>query len=113
MQQSAVYLLFENNYSFYNQFLILNQEFETFQSLPKRKLISFNNEKQTIRVVYIYNPTDQRRIEIVKILLDTYQVYVTSNQKSIKTCQIDPKWFDKRSNILNPNQFEVKFIYFK
>jgi len=113
MEQSAAYLLFQNDYSVYNQFLVLNQEFQTFQSLPIRKLISFNNNEQTIRIIYIYNPTDQKRIEIVKILLDTYQVHVTSNKQSINTCQIDPKWSDRRSNIINQNQFEVRFIYFK
>jgi len=113
MLQSVSYLLFQNNYSAYKSFLLLNEEFPSFELLPIKKLISFNNEEQTIRVIYIYNPTDQRRIEIVKILLDTYQVRVTSNKQSINTCQINPKWSNKRSNILDQNQFEVRFIYFK
>ena len=110
MQQSAVYLLFQNNYSVYNQFFVLNEDYQTFQSLPERRLLSFNKHEQSIRIVYIYNPTDQRRIEIVKILLDTYQIRVISHQQSSISCQIDPKWSDKRSNILNQNQFEVRFI---
>ncbi|CAF3632237.1 unnamed protein product [Rotaria sordida] len=111
MQQSAAYLLFQNYYSFNNQFLILNQEFETFDTLPIRQFISFNNNnKEKIRMIYIYNPTDQRRIEIVKILLDTYYVRVTSNKQPIETCQIDPKWSNRRSNIMNQNQFELLIL---
>ena len=113
MQQAASYLLLQNDYLFNNQFLISNQEFPTFQSLPIRRLLSFNNNQQTIRVIYIYNPTDQRRNEIVKILVDTYQVHVTSNKQSINECQIDPKWSSRRSNIMDSNQFEVRSIYFK
>jgi hypothetical protein len=110
MQQSAVYLLFQNNYSFYNQFFVLNEDYQTFQSLPQRRLLSFNNQEQSIRMVYVYNPTDQRRIEIVKILIDKYQVQVTSHEQSKILCQIDPKWTDKRSNIIDQNQFEVRLI---
>ncbi|CAF0800037.1 unnamed protein product [Rotaria sp. Silwood1] len=110
MQQSAAYLLFQNYYSVHEQFLLLNQEFQTFDILPIRKLISFQNKKQTIRTIYIYNPTDQRRIEIVKILLDTYHVRVTSNKEPIQTCQIDPKWSNRRSNIMNQNQFELLIL---
>ncbi len=112
MRQSAFYLLFQNNYYVYNQFFVLNENYQTFQSLPERKLLSFNNQQQSIRVVYIYNPTDQRRIEIVKVLLDTYQVRVISHKQSRIPCQIDPKWSDKRSNIIDQNQFEVRFIDF-
>lgn len=111
MQQSAAYLLFQNNYPIYNQFLILNQDFPTYQSLPIRKLMPLKNEKQSNQVIYIYNPTDQRRIEIVKILLDTYQVYITSNKQPMNSCQIDPKWSDQKSNILDQNQFEVRLMY--
>ncbi len=111
MQQSAAYLLFQNDYFVHNQFFVLNEDFPTFDSLPSRKLISFNNRGETIRVIYIYNPTDQRRIEIMKILLDKYQVHITSNKQSIHTCQINPKWSDRRSNIIDQNQFEVRLIY--
>ncbi|CAF2687357.1 unnamed protein product [Rotaria sp. Silwood2] len=110
MQQSASYLLYQNNYSANNQFLTFNQEFQTFETLPIRKFISINNEQQNNRMIYIYNPTDQRRIEIVKILLDTYNVRVTSNNKPIETCQIDPKWSNRRSNIMNQNQFELLIL---
>jgi hypothetical protein len=113
MQQAAAYLLFQDDYSFHNQFLVLNQDFPSFQSLPIRKLLSFNNGEQTSRVIYIYNPTDQKRIEIIKILVDTYQVRVTSNKQSINECQIDPKWSSRRSNIMDENQFEVRSIDFK
>ena len=112
MQQSAVYLLFQNDYPNYNQFFVLNEEYPTYQSLPQRRLLSFNDPKQSIRKVYIYNPTDQRRIEIVTVLLDTYQVQVTSHEQSTIQCQIDPKWSDKRSNIIDQNQFEVRLIDF-
>ncbi len=59
------------------------------------------------RVIYIYNPTDQRRIQIVKVLINTYQVYVTSNNQIINSCQIDPKWTGRKSNMLEKNMFEV------
>lgn len=108
MQQSAAYLLFRKDYSFYNQTLILNEQFDTFQSLPRREFISLKNSEQTSRVIYIYNPTDQRRKEIKKILLDTHQIRVTDNQQSPVSCQIDPIWTDRRSNIIDINQFEVK-----
>jgi hypothetical protein len=47
----------------------------------------------------------------MKILLDKYQVHITSNKQSIHTCQINPKWSDRRSNIIDQNQFEVRLIY--
>ncbi|CAF4995373.1 unnamed protein product, partial [Rotaria socialis] len=88
MQQSAAYLLFQNRYSIKSQFLLSNQEFQTFESLPIRKFVSFHKN----HIIYIYNPTDQRRLEIIKILLHKYQVHVTSNNQTITDCQIDPKW---------------------
>ncbi|CAF4287800.1 unnamed protein product, partial [Rotaria magnacalcarata] len=56
---------------------------KSFESLPRRKLITLDSQAQTIKVVYIYNPTDQRRIQIVKILVSTHQVFVTSNNQPI------------------------------
>lgn len=108
MQHSADYLLFPKDYSFYNQTLILNQRFQTFQSLPQRELLSWKNQEfESSRVVYVYNPTDQRRIEIKKILLDTYQVRVSNHRQPNVPCQIDPIWSDKRSNIIDDKHFEV------
>lgn len=57
--------------------------------------------------MYIYNPTDQRRLNIVKILVDTYHVYVTSNNQMISSCQINPKWTGRKSNMMEKNIFEV------
>jgi hypothetical protein len=70
-------------------------------------LISF----LSCRIIFIYNPTDQRRVEIVKILLDTHQVRVTSNKQPIGACQIDPKWSSIRSNMLINDQFEVEYFF--
>ena len=111
LQQSAAYLLFCKDYSFYNQTLILNEQFDTFQSLPRRELISLKNPEQTSRVIYIYNPTDQRRKEITKIPLNTHQVRVMDNQQSPVLCQVDPIWTDRRSNLIETNQFEVKAFF--
>lgn len=111
MQQSAAYLLFRNDYSFYNQSLILNEQFETFQSLPKRELISLKNQENNIRVIQIYNPTDQRRREITKVLLDVHQVRVTDHQRSSVPCQVNPIWKDRRSNIIEINRFEVQHFF--
>lgn len=107
MQSSVSYLLFQNEYSVKNQFLILNQVFPTVHSLPIKRMISFQNEDQQNRIIYLYNPTDQRRIEIIKILVDTHRVRVTSNNSPIETCQIHPKWFNKQSNFIVQNQFKV------
>jgi hypothetical protein len=57
--------------------------------------------------MYIYNPTDQRRIQLVKVLIDTHQVYITSNNQVINSCQIDPKWTGRKSNMMEKNIFEV------
>ena len=57
--------------------------------------------------MFIYNPTDQRRLDIVKILVDTYQVYVTSNNQPINSCQIDPQWTGRKSNLMEKKIFEV------
>lgn len=104
MQESAAYLLYQNMYTIEHQFLIFNEESPTADSFAIKRLIKLSPN----RVLYIYNPTDQRRIDIIKVLVDTYQVRVTSNQKSIKHCQIDPNWSHKRSNTINSNQFEVR-----
>ena len=60
-------------------------------------------------MIYVYNPTDQRRIQMVKVLLDTHQVTVTSDKQAVRACQIDPKWKGKRSNTMETNRFEVSF----
>jgi hypothetical protein len=62
--------------------------------------------------MYIYNPTDQRRIQIVKVLIDTYQVHITSNNQIINSCQIDPKWTGRKSNMMEKNMFEVRLKIF-
>lgn len=64
MQQSIAYLLFQENYSVNKQMLTLNEEFPSYESLPNRKLFSFENRTISRRTVFIYNPTDQRRVEI-------------------------------------------------
>ena len=108
MQQSASYLLFPHEYSLYNQMLILNERFETFESLPQRELVSLKNHQlETSEVVYVYNPTDQRRIEIMRLHLDTHQVRVMNHQQSNVPCQVDPIWSDKRSNIIDSKHFQV------
>ena len=58
-------------------------------------------------MIYIYNPTDRQRIQIVKVLINTHQVYVTSNNQRINSCQIDPKWTGRKSNMMEKNLFEV------
>jgi hypothetical protein len=63
------------------------------------------------RVVYVYNPTDQRRIQLVKVLVDTHQVSISSNRQVIRTCQIDPKWTGKKSNQIETNMFEVCCLF--
>ncbi|CAF4659943.1 unnamed protein product, partial [Rotaria socialis] len=69
----------------------------------EKKFVSFHKN----HIIYIYNPTDQRRLETIKILLHKYQVHVTSNNQTITDCQVDPKWSHRRSNIINENQFEL------
>ncbi|CAF2556746.1 unnamed protein product [Rotaria sp. Silwood2] len=110
MEQSAAYLLYQNDFRADTDLLLSNIQFKTFESLPTRKLISFNNQEQKIKVIYIYNPTDQRRTQIVKILIDTYQVYVTSNNQVINSCQIDPKWTGRKSNMIEKNMFELLIL---
>ncbi|CAF1276065.1 unnamed protein product [Rotaria sordida] len=110
MEQSAAYLIYQNDFSPDTDLLLSNIQFKTFESLPTRKLISFNSQEQKLKVIYIYNPTDQRRIQIVKILVDTYQVYITSNNQMINFCQIDPKWTGRKSNMMEKNMFELLIL---
>ncbi|CAF3343113.1 unnamed protein product [Rotaria socialis] len=110
MEHSAAYLLYQNDYSADNDSLLSNMHLQSFESLPRRKLITLDSQAQAIKVVYLYNPTDQRRIQIVKILLSTYQVFVTSNNQPIDSCQIDPKWTGKKSNVMAKNKFELLFL---
>ncbi|CAF3685423.1 unnamed protein product [Adineta steineri] len=107
MQHSAAYLLFQNNYYFNTQYLVLSQDFPTYESLPIRRMLTFMKGQQSNHIIYIYNPTDRKRIELVKIFINIYQVYVTSNKKYIDKCQIDPKWSSRRSNTIEDNQFEL------
>ncbi|CAF4380139.1 unnamed protein product, partial [Adineta steineri] len=106
MEQSAAYLIYQNNYTSKIDLLLSNIEFKTFESLPTRKVLSLNNQQQPSKSIYVYNPTDQRRTQIVKIVVDTYQVYVTSNKQIIKSCQIDPKWTGRKSNMIEKSLFE-------
>ncbi|CAF3772610.1 unnamed protein product [Rotaria sp. Silwood1] len=110
MEQSAAYLLYQNDFSADTDLLLSNIQFKTFESLPTRKLISFNSQQQQVKVIYIYNPTDRRRTQIVKVLIDTYQVHVTSNNQVIDTCQIDPKWTGRKSNMMEKNTFELLIL---
>jgi hypothetical protein len=97
--------------------LIPNQRFQTFESLPIQNLITFIHDLQSTHVVYVHNPTDQKRYEVIKILVDTYQLYVTtdisSSHQIVGACQIDPKWSNKRSNIIDKSQYEVRLILFQ
>lgn len=110
MQQSIAYLFFQENYSVNKQMLILNEEFPSYESLPNRRLFSFENRTISRRTVFIYNPTDQRRVEIVRVLIDTPHVCITSNQQAITECQIDPKWIETKPNTINENLFEVRLL---
>ena len=49
MEQSAAYLIYQNDYSFEKDLFLINQQFKTFESLPTRRLISFNNQKQALK----------------------------------------------------------------
>ena len=88
----------------------LNEHFPRFDSLPQRILISSTDDPSWSHPLYIYNPTDQLRIELIQILIDTHQVSVTSNEQLINECQIDPKWSDKQFNTVENDQFEVNSI---
>ncbi|CAF0778226.1 unnamed protein product [Adineta steineri] len=110
MEQSAAYLIYQNNYTSKIDLLLSNIEFKTFESLPTRKVLSLNNQQQPSKSIYVYNPTDQRRTQIVKIVIDTYQVYVTSNKQIIKSCQIDPKWTGRKSNMIEKSLFELLIL---
>ncbi|UJR31177.1 hypothetical protein I4U23_018684 [Adineta vaga] len=110
MEQSAAYLLFPNDFSSSTDLLLSNTELKTFESLPTRRLISFNTQEQKLKTIYIYNPTDQRRVQLVKILIDTYQVYITSNNQTHYACQIDPKWTGRKSNMIDNKFFELLIL---
>jgi hypothetical protein len=49
MEQSAAYLIYQNDYSFEKDLFLINQQFKTFESLPTRRLISFNNQQQPLK----------------------------------------------------------------
>ncbi|UJR15510.1 hypothetical protein I4U23_002451 [Adineta vaga] len=110
MLQSATYLLFQNDYFFQRKVLASNEEFLAYDILPIKRLLQFDDNEQKHRVLYIYNPTDQRRLEFVQIFINTFRVHITSNKKTIETCQIEPKWSRKQSNIMEQNQFELLIL---
>ena len=89
------------------QLLRSNEHFPTFEALPEQKLLSLGQSAQATRLLYVYNPTDQRRREIIRVLVDSYRVHVTSNNQSVDACQVDPKWSDSRSNTMDMDQYEV------
>lgn len=62
------------------------------------------------RVLYIFNPTDQRRTQLVRILVNTHEIHVTSNNQPIDACQIEPKWTGKKSNMMEKNLFELVLL---
>ena len=49
MEQSAAYLVYQNEYSADKDLLLSNTEFKTFESLPTRRLVSLNSPDQTIK----------------------------------------------------------------
>ena len=63
------------------------------------------------RTIFVYNPTDQRRVQLVKVLLDTSKVFVTSNKQPIPACQVDPSWSGRKSNTMQTDRFEVCLTY--
>ncbi|CAF0930355.1 unnamed protein product [Adineta ricciae] len=110
IEQAAAYLLFPNEFSPKTDLLLSNTEFKTYESLPNQRMISFNGQEQKLKVLYVYNPTDQRRVQLVKLLIDTHQVYVTSNQQVVNACQIDPKWTGRKSNVIDNKYFELLIL---
>lgn len=90
-----------------------NEDFLSFDALPKRILISATNETLWSHTLYIYNPTDRRRIELISLLIDVDQVSITSNRQRIEACQIDPQWSEEQRNTVEANQFEVNRISFR
>lgn len=85
-----------------------NEEFLTFDSLPKKNLILAKDLNPWSHRIFIYNPTDRRRIELIHLFIDIYQIYITSNDQIVTECQIDPKWNDEEQNRFEDDQFEVK-----
>jgi hypothetical protein len=49
MEQSAAYLLYQNDYSADTDLLLSNTQFKKFDVLPTRKLISLTSQQQTIK----------------------------------------------------------------
>jgi alpha-mannosidase II len=49
MEQSAGYLLYQNDYSFDKDILLSNTQFKTFESLPTRRLISLDKQQQAFK----------------------------------------------------------------
>ncbi|CAF1114091.1 unnamed protein product [Adineta ricciae] len=107
IEQSAAFLLFPNEYFFRQQVLASNEVFPSYDLLSTKQLLVFDNNQQNHRVVYIYNPTDQKRSEIIQILSNVYHVHITSSGKLVKTCQIGPKWSSKTSNTMEQHQYEL------
>lgn len=99
-------LLFRRN----AQLLRLNEHFPTFETLPEQKLLSLGQSEQATRLLYVYNPTDQRRREMIQVLIDSYRVHVTSNNQSVDACQVNPNWSGSRSNTMDTDRYEVSSI---
>ncbi|CAF1076270.1 unnamed protein product [Didymodactylos carnosus] len=116
IEESISFLIFDKSYSFLlNQTLLtMNSVMEKYDGLPQRKLITMKTDELKSKTVYIYNPTDQQRIEIVKVIIDTYNVqvkYQTLDASFVSIqCQIDPKWTGKRSNTFSSDTFELLFL---
>ncbi len=49
MEQSAAYLLYQNDYSEDKDLLLSHIQFKKFDVLPTRRLISLDSEEQTIK----------------------------------------------------------------
>jgi hypothetical protein len=49
MEQSAAYLLYQNDYSQDKDLLLSHVQFKKFDVLPTRQLISLNSQEQTIK----------------------------------------------------------------
>ena len=101
MEQSASHLLLGRG----APPLVVSEAFDSWESLPRQRLLSFNHSR---RIVFVYNPTDGQRRDIVRILIDRHQVRVTSDGQTIRACQIDPAWTHRRSNSIERDQFEVR-----
>ncbi|CAF0836527.1 unnamed protein product [Didymodactylos carnosus] len=113
IEESVSFLILDKSYSYStNQNLLtMDSWMDRYDTLPQRKLITMKTDLKTL---HIFNPTDQRRIEIVKVIIDDYNIRVSYRISATSVtpirCQIDPKWAGKRSNDFISNQFELLFL---